>query len=195
MGIGITESPQLWTWLLGSPMLRRYASFYQKYPYRAAFATCLVKGGVADVVAQTQIEQRGPLDVRRTALFALWSAAYCGCAQHAIFNRLFASMFGTSTSFRVALSKASTDAFVATPLLGIPIYYGCKPLIEGTGGSPIDGLREYAGVFREFYFKPAMVWIPAHLLTFSVIPTPLRIGWTATVSLGWLSFVSYTSHT
>jgi hypothetical protein len=23
---------------------------------------------------------------------------------------------------------------------------------------PLDGLREYAAGFREFYFKPAMVW-------------------------------------
>ena len=139
-------------------MLSRYITFYNQNPYLASFFTCLFKGGVADSVAQIKVEQRGQLDARRTALFALWSATYCGCAQHFIFNILFRRVFGAGTGFRVALSKASADSFVATPLLGIPIYYACKPMIEGkTGASPLDGLREYAGIFTEFYFKPAMV--------------------------------------
>jgi protein Mpv17 len=178
-------------------LLRRYARFYERRPYVTSFVTCLAKGSIADAATQAWLEKRPRLDVRRTALFGLWSAAYCGCAQHYIFNVVFARVFGIGTGFGVALRKACADSFIATPLLGIPIYYSCKPLIEGTGGLssfPMDGLREYAGIFREFYFKPAMVWIPAHLLTFSLIPQPLRIGWTATVSLGWLSFVSMTSH-
>ena len=94
----------------------------------------------------------------------------------------------------VALQKACADSFVATPLLGIPIYYACKPLIEDGRWQPLSGLRQYAAIFSDFYFKPAMVWVPAHLLTFSVVPQPLRIAWTATVSLGWLSFVSFTAN-
>eukprot|EP01048_Picozoa_sp_COSAG05_P028409 COSAG05_NODE_8800_length_670_cov_1.411559_1_plen_153_part_01 len=150
-------------------LLRRYARFYELHPYRASFVTCLVKGGIADAATQTWIEGReGGPDLRRTALFALWSAAYCGCAQHFIFNIGFGRVFGTGTSVGIALRKACADSFVATPLLGIPIYYACKPLIEGTGANPLDGLRQYASIFREFYFKPAMVWIPAHVITFSV---------------------------
>lgn len=258
-------------------------------------------------------KDRSEFSVRRTVLFALWSASYCGCGQHYIFNVLFTRAFGSGTSFWVALRKAAADSFIATPLLGcapcrrpahhicatnlvhsrnltpphphaivsIPIYYACKPMIEGYGVSPIDGLREYAAGFFAFCesthnflmslpfpphtprfqqtyatlpvfsdFKPAkrpaifsirssatcrrsqcisylscqaMVWIPAHLLTFTVVPPvrarpcwhtlpqpfqhptaacrasglclqPLRIAWSATVSLGWLSFVSMTSH-
>eukprot|EP01046_Picozoa_sp_COSAG06_P035788 COSAG06_NODE_3882_length_4808_cov_2.751327_2_plen_157_part_00 len=116
-------------------------------------------------------------------------------SQHYIFNVAFSRAFGTATSASVALQKAAADSFIATPLLGIPIYYACKPTIEGAvGEGPMDGLREYGAGFADFYWKPAMVWIPAHLLTFSVVPTHMRIAWTATVSVGWLSFVSMTSH-
>eukprot|EP00747_Dinoflagellata_sp_TGD_P170730 gnl/TRDRNA2_/TRDRNA2_203034_c0_seq1.p1 gnl/TRDRNA2_/TRDRNA2_203034_c0~~gnl/TRDRNA2_/TRDRNA2_203034_c0_seq1.p1 ORF type:complete len:188 (+),score=10.33 gnl/TRDRNA2_/TRDRNA2_203034_c0_seq1:174-737(+) len=178
-------------------IVRRYATWYANSPYRGSFVTCLIKGSLADVVAQLVIERKdkAQFSLRRNALFGLWSAAYCGCAQHFIFNIAFTRAFGSGTGFAVALSKAAADSFAATPLLGIPIYYACKPLIEGTGANPLDGLREYAVGFADFYFKPAMVWIPAHLITFSVVPPPLRIAWTATVSLGWLSFVSMTSHT
>ena len=175
-------------------ILHAYSQAYLRHPYRAAFFTALVKGSIADGVAQLQVEQRGSLDIRRNVLFSTWSAAYCGSAQHFIFNRLFSRAFGEGTGVAVALTKASADSFIATPLLGIPIYYACKPLIEQGEFRPIDGLKEYAEIFCDFYFKPAMVWIPAHLLTFSVIPQQLRILWTASVSLGWLSFVSYTAN-
>lgn len=175
-------------------MFQRYAEAYNRLPYRAAFITCLVKGAIADGIAQLQVERKEALDKRRMTLFALWSATYCGSAQHFIFNRLFARLFGEGTSTAVALQKACADAFVATPLLGIPIYYGCKPLIEHGEWRPLEGLQEYASIFTSFYFKPAMVWVPAHVITFSVVPQPLRIAWTATVSLGWLSFVSFTAN-
>lgn len=64
-----------------SLLLSRYMSFYSKSPYVASFGTCLVKGAVADGIAQTQIEKTEKFCIRRNALFALWSAAYCGCAQ------------------------------------------------------------------------------------------------------------------
>jgi hypothetical protein len=56
-------------------------SFYSKSPYVVSFGTCLVKGAAADGIAQTQIEKTEKFSIRRNALFALWSAAYCGCAQ------------------------------------------------------------------------------------------------------------------
>jgi hypothetical protein len=68
-------------------LLHAYSEAYRRVPYRAAFATCLVKGAIADGVAQIQVEKRDRLDSRRTMLFALWSAAYCGSCQHYIFNR------------------------------------------------------------------------------------------------------------
>ena len=68
-------------------LLRRYMSFYAKSPYIASFVTCFAKGAVADGIAQTQIEKTTErFSIRRNALFALWSAAYCGCAQVRFLN-------------------------------------------------------------------------------------------------------------
>ena len=106
-------------------LLRRYSEFYSSHPYRTSFVTCLVKGAAADGLAQSYIERREHLSIRSNALFAAWSAAYCGCAQHYIFNIAFTRAFGTATNASVALRKAAADSFVATPLLGIPIYVSC----------------------------------------------------------------------
>ena len=105
-------------------LLGRYAEAYARHPYPMSFATCLVKGSLADGIAQTFVEKNeAGFSTRRNLLFAAWSAAYCGCAQHYIFNVAFSRAFGTATTWAVSLQKAAADSFVATPLLGIPIYY------------------------------------------------------------------------
>ena len=35
------------------------------------------------------------------------------------------------------------------------------------------------------------VWLPAHTVTFAVMPANFRVGWVATVSLAWLVVLSY----
>jgi hypothetical protein len=75
-----------------SGMLGRYASFYSRSPYIASFGTCLVKGAAADAIAQTQIERTERFSFRRNALFALWSASYCGCAQVSAVSQCMCSL-------------------------------------------------------------------------------------------------------
>ena len=61
-------------------------------------------------------------------------------------------------------------------------------------GSIAESMGEYRDIFTTFYFKPAMVWVPAHLITFTIVPPPMRIAWIASVSIGWLTFVSMTTN-
>ena len=36
-----------------------------------------------------------------------------------------------------------------------------------------------------------MIWTPAQLVTFSVIPPNFRVAWVASVSFGWLIVLSF----
>ena len=38
------------------------------------------------------------------------------------------------------------------------------------------------------------VWVPANMLVFTVVPVPLRIGFIATTSFGWLTAASFFTH-
>ena len=89
---------------------QRYSAAYTKSPYRMSFVTCFVKGCMADVIAQTAVEKKRGSDVslRRTFLFGMWSGAYCGSAQHFIFNVVFSRMFGTATMLHIAFAKAAS---------------------------------------------------------------------------------------
>eukprot|EP00928_Gymnodinium_smaydae_P054842 TRINITY_DN38542_c0_g1_i1.p2 TRINITY_DN38542_c0_g1~~TRINITY_DN38542_c0_g1_i1.p2 ORF type:complete len:111 (-),score=20.78 TRINITY_DN38542_c0_g1_i1:88-420(-) len=90
----------------------------------------------------------------------------------------------------MAVRKATALVLVAQPLLGMPLYYAFRPAIEGRGWRPILGLQEFAADFRTLYVSSAAIWFPAHVATFSVVPKPLRVGWTAALSLAWLCFAA-----
>ena len=36
-----------------------------------------------------------------------------------------------------------------------------------------------------------VIWVPAHAITFSLIPPNFRVAWVASVSFGWLIVLSY----
>lgn len=172
----------------------RYAAVYERQPYGTSFITCLVKGSIADAIVQAHIEECNVLGFSewRNFAFATWSGTN-GSLQHFAFNVLLPRAFGRGATIRVAAEKAVTTTLVVTPLVSMPWYYACKPVIEGYGYDPREGLQEYADMFRSFVIQSAMVWMPVHLITFSVVPPAFRVGWVAAVSLSWLSFASLMS--
>ena len=79
----------------------------------------------------------------------------------------------------------------------MPLYYAFKEvaLERGPcGDRAVDGLRRYAEdapVVLTTYWK---TWPAVHLVSFSVLPPELRIGFVASASFLWLIFLSYASH-
>jgi hypothetical protein len=96
-------------------------------PLTTAFATCLLKGSASDLVAQVQVEKCERVDWRRNAAFALFSGAYLGIGQHAIYNVAFTRIFGTGTDLLTGLKKVIADSLVHVPLIYLPLYYPCVP--------------------------------------------------------------------
>lgn len=182
-----------------------YTQIYERNPYTTAFATCFVKGALADTIAQRFIDRRAPRsgrdassqhwqqDWRRTFAFAMYSGAYCGCAQHWIYNSLYARLFTMETTLAVAAQKAACDSFVHAPCVASPCYYFLRPVMEGRG-TIADGMADYRRDFWTVGIAFVKIWGPAHLLTFTVVPRNLRIAFIASVSLGWLSLISFFAH-
>ena len=177
-----------------------YIQIYERNPWTTSFATCFVKGAVADIIAQRVLDKRRHAeskidahDWRRTLAFAVYSGAYCGCAQHWIYNSLYARLFTIETTVAVALKKVSCDCFVHAPLVASPCYYFLRPVMEGRG-SIVDGVADYKRDFWTVGIAFVKVWGPAHMCTFTVVPPPMRIAFIASVSLGWLSLMSFFAH-
>ena len=172
--------------------LRWYDGSYAKWPMRLAFATCTAKALASDVVSQKQLESAVSLDAPRSAKFALYNGLYCGCFQHLLYNRAYPALLGAAGPGAGAAVVARTLAFemcVHFPLGALPAYYASNALL--TGGTAAAGLRRYADEFESVMATVCKIWLPAHLVTFALVPVNFRIAWVASVSFCWLVVLSH----
>ena len=178
---------------MASRALAAYAALSTKRPYAVAFGSCAVKGVIADTISQRIVEGKQEQNYRRTAVFAFYGGWYCGWFQHALYNVGYARLFGLDTSLKNALRKVAFDSAVHVPLVCFPVYYAYKgALYDGIGVR--GGLERYSNEWRMICSNYYMVWVPANLLVFTVVPVPLRIGFIACTSLGWLTVSSFLTH-
>ncbi|CAE8621133.1 unnamed protein product [Polarella glacialis] len=163
-------------------------------PVSVGTGICLFKGACCDVLAQTVVERRTEIDLRRCAGFALFSGCYTGLWQNFLYNRVYSVWFGVSHTWQVGLTKSLFDAAVHSPFMYLPAAY--------VGSNVFCGKDAMAGIYKycersEFLatnLKCASIWIPAHLITFTLMPQHLRIPWIACVSSCWLVLLSSLAH-
>jgi hypothetical protein len=75
------------------------------------------------------------------------------------------------------------------PRADFPCFYLIQSLLDG--GTAIEGLRRYTQNVWEDVPAIWRVWVPAQLLNFGFSPMWLRIPVTASVSVGWTAYVSF----
>ena len=178
---------------MASRALAAYAELSTKRPYAVAFGSCAVKGVIADTISQRIVEGKQEQNWKRTAVFAFYGGWYCGWFQHALYNVGYARLFGLDTSLKNALRKVAFDSAIHVPLVCFPVYYAYKgALYDGIGVQ--GGLKRYTQEWQMICSNYYMVWVPANLLVFTVVPVPLRIGFIACTSLGWLTVSSFLTH-
>jgi hypothetical protein len=175
--------------------LAAYRRASRRAPLATAFATCWFKGSASDVIAQTQLEKSERVDWRRNFAFGFFSAAYLGIGQHLVYNIAFTRIFGTSTDLITALQKVAADSAVHVPMIYLPLYYAFKAVALGEGeGTAMSGLEQYCDDFWPVMTTYVSMWPVVHLISFTVMPVELRIGFVACVSFCWLIYLSHTSH-
>ena len=178
---------------MASRALAAYAELSTKRPYAVAFGSCAVKGVIADTISQRIVEGKQEQNWKRTAVFAFYGGWYCGWFQHALYNVGYAGLFGLDTSLKNAVRKVAFDSAVHVPLVCFPVYYAYKGyLYDGIGVQ--GGLKRYTQEWQMICSNYYMVWVPANLLVFTIVPVPLRIGFIACTSLGWLTVSSFLTH-
>ncbi|KAH8061984.1 cGMP-dependent protein kinase [Aureococcus anophagefferens] len=181
-------------------LVAAYAELSTRRPYSVAFASCTFKGMLADAFSQRVVEGRSEQDWKRTGVFAFYGGWYCGWFQHALYNVGYASLFGVETTLynaaegRVRLRSTSRSAFhwLISTQVCFPVYYAYKHVLyDGDGWRA--GLERYKGEAADMCRRYYTVWVPEHA-RFTVVPVPLRIGFIATTSFGWLTAASFFTH-
>lgn len=129
------------------------------------------------------------LDMYRALAMALFSGTFCGCGYHFIFNRAYATIFGASTTWAVAVAKTVGDALIVFPFMYMPTFYFFDELLRsGTlRRIPERFKKEMQGCMETYMY----IWPVANMLMFKVVPAELKVSYIASVSFGWLLILSY----
>ena len=162
------------------------------------------KGCLADALSQKML-QDGEYKAERTVAFGLWNAIYCGAACFAMYSVLaprllplrLANGMRHPHATRNTLALVAFDNLVATPLVCLPTYYAVHAFVTASHEErrrPValtrSALQTYARECVETLSLSWSFWVPIHLVTFSIVPTPLRVHFTAVMSGVTLTFMS-----
>ncbi|KAJ8600904.1 hypothetical protein CTAYLR_010432 [Chrysophaeum taylorii] len=173
-------------------VVEAYRGLSRSRPLSTAFVVTFAKGSASDMIAQTSFDGRR-FDFQRNLSFAFFSGAYLGIGQHYIYNVVFTRVLGSGRDLGTATRKVAADAFVHVPFVYLMLYYPFEHFATGQG-SPFQGLLKYKEEAPRVLTTYWMTWPPAHLISFTVLPTELRISFIAGLSFLWLIYLSYASH-
>lgn len=190
-------------------------SFFKYYPFIASFLICACKASSADCFAQFMSFKKSSLASRennnetndsdatttsssrsmsfsfkRNFALLCYGGFYQGCGQALIYNNLFSALFGVGTQPRTVMMKVSFDMLMVQPLVSLPIAYLIKAPIFGY--SLADSMRRYVNDVKQqnLLKKCWMVWAPTQIVSFTFIPTHLRISFMACISFFWIILFS-----
>ena len=190
----------------GKVMWREVVEVCRKQPMLTGTLVATAKGVLADVSSQAIMQRDEPYNSRRTISFALWNGLYCGIGVFLLYSVLLPRIWPTRLATgawhplarrHIAFSVGFDNLF-ATPCLCLPTYYACNALVQSSrqeiATRPAHilagAMRTYLSEARETLRLSLGIWIPVHLLTFTVVPVELRTHWVATCSFLSLSFMS-----
>lgn len=181
--------------LLKAPIVglgRSYNETARKWPMRTGVITTLVKTSAADLFAQKVVEAKEEMDWRRHGMFCLFGLGYLGCFQYYLYNHLFVQWCKPITAavghLGAAPIKTFIDQCIHHPLVYFPAFYTLKGAVEGR---PIaETYDKYRADLWENCKALWMIWVPAQMVNFTVVPLHLRIPFVAAVSFAWTVVIS-----
>jgi len=184
-------------------------NFPKKHPFAFSLALSTLNPTAADLLTQTFVEQRSNIDWQRTTVFGSFGFFYLGCVQWLLMVNVYRVMFPTMDRFARAsfaeklkdtagavgaVKQVAFDIFFHLPFMYFPVFYTMKETIQGGSGSAIDiisaGLCKYKQNFWDDAKALILVWGPADVVVFGLVPMWMRLPVRNLVSFGWTSYLS-----
>lgn len=155
--------------------------------------TAVVLAFVADIVCQTYFptseeDKKKPLKDRinwqRTINFTFLNSVIVPPVMHYWYGLLSTKIAGTG--LLAAAKRVAIDQSLFAPVI-IPVFLAGTLLLEGKAEQIPDKLK--ADWFKTLTFN-YMLWIPAQLVNFSVVPPQFRVLWANFIGFFWNIYLS-----
>lgn len=179
--------------------LNRINDLVQRRPVLTSIVVTGVKAWAADLMIQKLVEKRETVDLKRSALFASFGSAYQGCIQYWIYNILFEKRLFPGKSPQMILMKIAATNLIVDPVIFFPIFYTMREAMNTERLLDVDlmncfstSMAKYRDNCKTDLINSWLIWVPAHCVTYAVVPVHLRMPWIAVVSFGYVCVLSFT---
>uniref|UniRef100_A0A7S0TFC6 Protein Mpv17 n=1 Tax=Elphidium margaritaceum TaxID=933848 RepID=A0A7S0TFC6_9EUKA len=171
-------------------------AYMMRHPAQTSVAFTAVKTIFADLFTQMVVDgySLDKIDWTRNAVFGTFGFCYMGCFQYWLFNILFFRLF-PGVTVKSTIQKVCADQFIKGPFFYFPVFYLVRSAINerGVDQSIMSSVRNtYKHNIRSDLKAYWSVWLPAHCITFGVLPKHLRLPWIASLSFFWCCYLSTT---
>lgn len=170
-------------------------AFALKRPVCTSAAITSFKAWSADLMMQKLVEKRETVDVRRSLLFASFGLLYQGGVQYWMYNVLFERVLFPGRGLRNTVAKIAASNLVADPVFFFPVFYSMREVMMSHKSFDVAvpaALQKYKENCVTDWFNSWAIWVPAHSVTYTIVPPHLRMPWIAAVSFGYVCILSFT---
>lgn len=127
-------------------------------------------------------------DLSRTAHMA-FSGAIAGVICHNWYNLLDKIIIGRS--FHMVIKKLMLDQFICSPIIILSFFFTVAIFED----DPLENFTdEVKDKFWTLYKAEWVIWPPAQIINFYLLPTKYRVVYDNTISLGYDIYTSHVKH-
>ncbi|CAE7367857.1 unnamed protein product [Symbiodinium natans] len=153
----------------------------------------LVSTVASDFLVQRYFEKRESTDLRRSAIMGFFGLSYIGFLQHFLYTGFWPMFLKASrlTGPKAVVFQVFGDQGIYMPCAYLPVFYTVKEMAGPTGLFITAPEAAVAGVARYWQNVTSDLqlcycyWLPMQGISFSLIPTALRVVFMSAASLGW----------
>jgi len=173
----------------GGSVLARLGNFAVNHPCATACAAGSGKLLAADLCAQTMLERRDKVDWRRAALMAGLGVLQ-GWKLDRLYNGLLPSMVQHFSGWSKVAASVAVDLGFFTPMIIYPSFYAAKEAVmQKSLGAAGQGVRRYENDFMQVWTQTCVVFIPAQVICFGLVPPHLRCPFTTAIGAAYYSIL------
>ena len=175
-----------------------YEKVFLEKPFLAALATSVFKCVSSDAFVQIFVEGNTRLDYQRVGCFFALGVAYVGAFQYSLYNHMLKPLYGVMKP-KLGIPGATgaivaADQLFVAPFVYLPTFLAIKMWSENktTAGEFYGTLKT---LWNDTVFETMralwIVWVPAQMFNFWVVPRHLTIPFMNVVGFGWNGILSF----
>jgi len=175
-----------------------YEKAFVEKPFLAALATSVFKCVSSDAFVQIFVEGNTHLDYQRVGCFFALGVAYVGAFQYSLYNHMLKPLYGVMKP-KLGIPGATGAIVAADQLFVAPFVYFPTFLAIKMWSENKTSAGEFYGTLKTLWNDTVfetmralwIVWVPAQMFNFWVVPRHLTIPFMNIVGFGWNGILSY----